>query len=80
MELKIYNPQEEGFLKEIDWNYEELKTEIQGKANDYMNLVYTADQVKDAKKDRANLNKFVEALESKRKEIKKTDYRTIFSI
>ena len=23
MELKIYNPQEEGFLKEIDWNYEE---------------------------------------------------------
>ena len=51
MELKIYNPQEEGFLKEIDWNYEELKTEIQGKANDYMNLVYTADQVKDAKKD-----------------------------
>ena len=25
MELKIYNPQEEGFLKEIDWNYEELK-------------------------------------------------------
>ena len=69
MELKIYNPQEEGFLKEIDWNYEELKTEIQGKANDYMNLVYTADQVKDAKKDRANLNKFVEALESKRKEI-----------
>ena len=80
MELKIYNPQEEGFLKEIDWNYEELKIEIQGKANDYMNLVYTADQVKDAKKDRANLNKFVEALESKRKEIKKTDYRTIFSI
>ena len=71
MEFKIYNPQEEGFLKEIDWNYEELKTEIQGKANDYMNLVYTADQVKDAKKDRANLNKFVEALESKRKEIKK---------
>ena len=41
MEFKIYNPQEEGFLKEIDWNYEELKTEIQKKANDYMNLVYT---------------------------------------
>ena len=34
MEFKIYNPQEEGFLKEIDWNYEELKTEIQGKANE----------------------------------------------
>lgn len=71
MEFKIYNPQEEGFLKEIDWNYEELKTEIQKKANDYMNLVYTADQIKDAKKDRAKLNKFVTALEDKRKEIKK---------
>lgn len=71
MEFKIYNPQEEGFLQEIDWNYEELKTEIQKKANDYMNLVYTADQIKDAKKDRAKLNKFVTALEDKRKEIKK---------
>ena len=71
MEFKIYNPQEDGFLQEIDWNYEELKTEIQKKANDYMNLVYTADQIKDAKKDRAKLNKFVTALEDKRKEIKK---------
>lgn len=71
MEFKIYNPQEEGFLKEIDWNYKELKTEIQKKANDYMNLVYTADQIKDAKKDRANLRKFVTALENKRKEIKR---------
>ena len=71
MEFKIYNQQEEGFLKEIDWNYEELKTEIQKKANDYMNLVYTADQIKDAKKDRVKLNKFVTALEDKRKEIKK---------
>lgn len=71
MEFKIYNPQEDGFLQEIDWNYEELKTEIQKKANDYMNLVYTADQIKDAKKDHAKLNKFVTALEDKRKEIKR---------
>lgn len=71
MEFKIYNPQEDGFLQKIDWNYEELKTEIQKKANDYMNLVYTVDQIKDAKKDRAKLNKFVTALEDKRKEIKK---------
>lgn len=67
MEFKIYNPQENGFLQKIDWNYEELKTEIQKKANDYMNLVYTADQIKDAKKDRAKLNKFVTALENKKK-------------
>ena len=71
MELKIYNPQEDGFLQKIDWNFEELKTEITEKANDYMSLVYTQDQMKEAKKDRAALRKFIAALEDKRKEIKK---------
>lgn len=71
MELKIYNPKENGFLQEIDWNYEELKAEIAKKANDYMNLVYSNDQIKEAKEDRANLRKFVKALEDKRKEIKR---------
>lgn len=71
MELKIYNPTEDGFLQSIDWNFEELKQEITVKANDYMNLVYSNDQMKEAKKDRANLRKFVTALEDKRKEIKK---------
>lgn len=71
MELKIYNPQEEGFLQKIDWNFEELKSEITNKANDYMSLVYTPDQMKEAKKDRAALRKFIAALEDKRKEIKK---------
>lgn len=28
MELKIYSPQDEGFLQEIKWNFEELKAEI----------------------------------------------------
>ena len=27
MELKIYNPQVDGFLKSIDWNFDELKEE-----------------------------------------------------
>ncbi len=71
MELKIYNPQEEGFLKEIDWNYEELKAEIQEKANYYKNLVYTADQVKIGKQDRAKFNKLKKALDGGRKTIKK---------
>lgn len=31
MELKIYNPQADGFLKAIDWNFEELKEEINKK-------------------------------------------------
>lgn len=71
MELKIYNPQVDGFLKSIDWNFDELKEEITKKSSDYLNLVYSDDQIKDAKQDRANLRKLVTALENKRKEIKK---------
>lgn len=71
MELKIYNPQADGFLKAIDWNFEELKEEITKKSSNYLNLVYSDDQIKDAKQDRANLRKLVTALEDKRKEIKK---------
>lgn len=66
MELKIYNPQADGFLKAIDWNFEELKEEITKKSSDYLNLVYSDDQIKDAKQDRANLRKLVTALEDKR--------------
>ena len=71
MELKIYNPQEDGFLQQIDWNFEELKQEITAKVENYKNLVYSDDQMKEAKKDRANLRKFITALEGKRKELKK---------
>ena len=71
MELKIYNPSEDGFIKEISWNYEEIKKEVQAKVEHYKNLVYTDDQIKNAKTDRATLNKFITALENKRKEIKK---------
>lgn len=71
MELKIYSPSEDGFVKEIAWNHEEIKKEVAEKVKYYTNLVYTDDQIPDAKKDRAALNKFVQALEAKRKEIKK---------
>ena len=70
MELIIYNPQEDGFVKKIDWNFEDLKAEITEKTKDYMNLVYSDDQIKEAKKDRADLNKFKKALDDKRKDIK----------
>lgn len=71
MELKIYNPQEDGFLKQIEWNFEELKREIGHRSEEYLNLVYSENQMKEAKKDRAALRKLVTALEDKRKEIKK---------
>lgn len=71
MELEIYSPSQDGFIKAIEWNYEELKREIAEKVQHYANLVYTDEQIKVAKADRAKLRKFVDALESKRKEIKK---------
>lgn len=71
LELKIYNPTADGFIKAIDWNHEEIKKEVASKVSYYKNLVYTDDQIKDAKADRATLNKFVTVLETKRKEIKK---------
>ena len=71
MELQIYSPSQDGFIKEITWNHEEIKKEISEKLQHYSNMVYTDDQIKDAKADRATLRKFKEALDAKRKEIKK---------
>ena len=71
MELVIYSPTSDGFVKEIQWNHEEIKKEVAEKVKYYVDLVYTDEQIQEAKADRAKLRKFVEALESKRKEIKK---------
>jgi len=71
MELKIYNPREDGFIKAIECNYDELKAELSQKLEEYKGRVYTEEQVKEAKADRAKLNALATALDSKRKEIKK---------
>lgn len=71
MELKIYNPQDDGFLQKIEWNFEELRAEITATSEEYATSVYTDDTIKAAKADRAKLKKFVDAMEGKRKELKK---------
>lgn len=71
MELKIYNPQDGGFLQKIEWNFEELKTEITTASQEYATSVYNDDSIKAAKADLAKLRKFIEAMETKRKELKK---------
>lgn len=71
MELKIYNPREDGFIKAIECNYEELKAELSQKLEEYKGRVYTEEQIKEAKVDRAKLNALATALDSKRKEVKK---------
>lgn len=68
MELKVKTPT---FPEVIEFNFEELKQEITERASAYVNLVYTDDQISDAKKDRATLNKFVKALSDERIKIKK---------
>ena len=68
MELKIKTPT---FPEVIEFNFEELKKEITSKAADYVDLVYTNEQIGEAKKDRATLNKFCKALSDERIKIKK---------
>ena len=53
MEFKIISPGADGFIKAIEWNNEEIKAEMAAKVADYKMMVYSDDQIKDAKKDRA---------------------------
>lgn len=57
--------------KTIDFNFEELKVQLAESLELYRGLVVTEDGIKAAKEDRAKLNKLREALETKRKEVKK---------
>ena len=63
MELKI---NEVVVPKQITFNYEELKQELSEKVSVYENMVYTDDQIKEAKADKANLNKLKKALNDER--------------
>lgn len=50
----------------IDFNYEEMKRELTERTEMYKTLVYTEDQIKEAKADRALLNKTKDALNAER--------------
>lgn len=71
LELKIFSPQENGFVPEIKWNNEELKTAIADKMEEYKGLVFTEETISEGKKDRANLNKLRGAIDDERKRVKK---------
>lgn len=68
MELKI---KEITFPDVIEFNFDELKQEISNRVEMYRNMVYSEEQVKQAKDDRAHLNKFVKALSDERIKVKK---------
>ena len=63
MELKVNEVQ---IPEKISFNYEELKKELTSKVSTYETMVYTDNQIKDAKADKASLNKLKKALNDER--------------
>lgn len=63
MELKV---NEVSIPEKIEFNYEQLKAELTEKVSLYETMVYTDDQIKQAKADKANLNKLKKALNDER--------------
>ena len=70
MEIQIFNPTQAQPLPEISWNYAELKQQLEAGLANYKGMIYGNDQVGEAKKDRARLNKLADAIDGKRKEMK----------
>lgn len=69
--LVIENPVEGQWLKHIDWNKAEFEKAIESAVKDYKDVAYGEDQIKQAKDDRAALNKIKKAIEDRRKTVKK---------
>lgn len=63
MELRV---NEVAIPEQITFNYEELKQELTEKVSMYETLVYDDTQIKEAKADKANLNKLKKALNDER--------------
>lgn len=63
MELKVNEIQ---LPEVIQFNYDELKAELTDKVKTYETMVYTDDQIKLAKSDRASLNKLKKSLNDER--------------
>ena len=70
MEIQIFNPTNNQPLPQVQWNYPELKAWLTEGLKKYDGVVYDDNQITQAKKDRANLNKLADAIDSKRNEMK----------
>ena len=69
-ELSLVIQQPKSFITNIVWNKDEIKSFIEQKLKDYKNVVYTEDTIKDAKADRAYLNKMKKSISARRIEVK----------
>lgn len=70
MEFRLINPTEDGFLRRIQWNRDELEAAVRQKISQYENVVYTEENIQMAKADRAELNKLAKAIDDRRKMVK----------
>lgn len=72
MEIQILSPTQAQPLPPVQWNYEEVKAWIESGLERYKGVVYDETQIAQAKADRAALNKLVQAIAAKRREMKQT--------
>lgn len=58
-------------LPPIEWNYDDIKAELEEQMKKFACLVYTDDDIKGAKSDRAFLRKLKDELNERRKEVER---------
>lgn len=71
MNFELEKPIEELLPKQIGFNAEEMKPWIEEAISKYQGMIVTADTIKEAKDDRAKLNKLRNSIEDERKRIKR---------
>lgn len=71
LELRVDTDLQAALPAEIGFNFDELKTELAERLDHYNNLIVTEDGIKEAKDDRAKLNKLRTAIDTRRKDIKR---------
>ena len=71
MELRMTTDLETALPAEIGFNFNELKTELEERLHHYNTMVVTEDTIKEGKADLANLRKLKDAIETRRKEVKR---------
>lgn len=67
MQMEIYEKR----IGDLQWNFEDLNKALDNKLAVYRALVYSADQINEAKKDRAALNSLKKTINDRRLELKK---------
>lgn len=70
LSLVISNPNEKDFLQKIDWNKEDFMKLVASITERYTGVVYSEEQMKEAKDDRAKLNAMKKAISDRRIEVK----------